>query len=139
MCIFSGCTTPNSLQMDLFQGYGRQLKLIHLNASSVEKRERMTAFATALSNAQALEKDISMFAYYPDYILKITGKSLTAENGSYILADDNSTAGSITAVIDINGEHVDFYFPGPEPVGSDTIYRSSMKADEFKKLVHYVG
>lgn len=137
-CIFSACSTPDSLQMNLFQGYGRQLKLIHLNASSSEKRERMQSFATALSDAQPLDKDISMFAYYPDYILEITGKSLTQTDTGYTL-DESSTTGSITAVIDINGDFVDFYFPGPQPEESTTIYRSAMSSDDFKKLVHYIG
>ena len=38
----SGCSsTPNSLQMDLSRGYGEHLKLLHLNASTSEKRERI--------------------------------------------------------------------------------------------------
>ena len=42
----SGCSsTPNSLQMDLSRGYGEHLKLLHLNASTSEKRERIQAFS----------------------------------------------------------------------------------------------
>lgn len=137
-CLFSGCTTPDSLQMDLFQGYGRQLKLIHLNASSTKNRERMEAFAKALSNAEPLEKDVSMFAYYPDYIIEINGRALTLDGDSYTIADTDEYTGSITAVIDINGDWVDFYFPGPEPEQSNTVYRSNLTAKEFKKLVHQV-
>lgn len=134
VCLLGGCTAPDSLQLNLYQGYGRQLKLIHLNASSNEKRERMNSFAAVLCEASPLEKDISMFAYYPDYILEIQGKSLVKSGSTFTLADDD-TAGTITAVIDINGENVDFYFPGPSPEESATIYRSKMTAKEFKKLV----
>lgn len=135
VCLLGGCTSPDSLQLDLFQGYGRQLKLIHLNASSTEKRERMNAFAMALSDASPLEKDISMFAYYPDYILEIKGKSLTQSGSTYTLAEADDPNATITAVIDINGENVDFYFPGPNPEESPKIYRSKITAKEFKKLV----
>lgn len=138
-CLFSGCNTPNSLQMDLFQGYGRELKLIHLNASSGEKRERMEAFAQALADSEPVEKDISMFAYYPDYRLEISGKALASGEGGagFTVVDTERTDGSITAVIDLNGDFVDFYFPGPDPEQSNTIYRSKMTAKEFRILVHH--
>jgi len=139
ICLFSGCDTPNSLQMDLFQGYGRELKLIHLNASSGEKRERMEAFAQALADSQPVDKDISMFAYYPDYRLVISGKALASEEGGagFTVADAEGRDSSITAVIDLNGDFVDFYFPGPDPEQSDTVYRSKMTAKEFRILVHH--
>lgn len=138
-CLLSGCDTPNSLQMDLFQGYGRELKLIHLNASSGENRERMEAFAQALADSQPVEKDISMFAYYPDYRLVISGKALASGEGGagFAVVDAPGQDSSITAVIDLNGDFVDFYFPGPDPERSDTIYRSKMTAKEFKVLVHH--
>ncbi len=142
VCALSGCSNPNSLQMDLSQGYGQQIKLIHLNASASEKRERMEAFAQALADSKPLEKDLSMFAYYPDYRLELSGKALTAaadQSGSgFTVVDVPSGSGAtLTAIVDINGDFVDFYFPGPAPEQSETIYRSAMAADDFKKLVHH--
>lgn len=134
-CLLGGCTSPDSLQLDLFQGYGRQLKLIHLNAGSSEKRERINSFAQSLCEASPLDKDISMFAYYPDYILEIKGRSLTQDGNTFKLAETEDGTGSITAVIDINGDNVDFYFPGSNPEESPVIYRSKISAIEFKKLV----
>ena len=48
----AGCSQPDALTLDLFQGYGQHLKLIHLNASSGEKEERMEAFSQVLENAR---------------------------------------------------------------------------------------
>ncbi len=122
LCLLTGCSNPNSIQMDLYQGYGENLKLIHLNASSGEKRERMEAFLQVIENAEPLEKDLSLFAYYPDYKLELEG----AEGFS----------GAITAIIDVNGDYIDFYYPGPYPERSDAIYRSRTTAQEFTELVH---
>lgn len=122
LCCLSGCDNPNSLQLDLTQGCGQQIKLIHLNASTAEKRERINAFLEVMQNAEPLKKDFSMFAYYPDYKLELAG------------TEDSS--GVITAIIDINGEYVDFYYPGPYPEASETIYRSPVSAKDFKNLVH---
>lgn len=121
ICSFSGCSNPNSMQLDLAWGYGDHLRLIHLNASTDEKRERMEAFSQAIREAEPLEKKLSAFAYYPDYQLEIT----PWENGK-----------KLTAIVDINGEYVDFYYPGPYPQQSETIYRSQMSAKEFKTLIH---
>lgn len=112
----SACAAPNSLQMTLSQGCGVELKLLHLNASSRERRERIEEFAAALEGAQALEKDISLFAYYPDYRLEI-------------VRDGAVTA----ALVDLNGSFLDFHYEGDA-----TIYRSPMTADEFKAVLHRV-
>ena len=117
LCFLAGCDHPDSLQLDLSRGYGERLKLIHLNASTEEKRERIEAFAAALEDAQPLDKDFSLFAYYPDYLLQIIGKDL-----------------SLTAIVDVNGDYVDFYFPDE---GTTQLYRSSMTAQEFVKLVNH--
>ncbi len=137
LCLMAGCDSPDALKMDLYQGYGDQIKLIHLNASSEENRERMDAFAQALVNAEPLEKDLSMFAYYPDYKLELSGKRLTVNGNDFALEDVSGRDGvSLTAIVDLNGDFVDFCFPGPAPEQSGTIYRSAMPAEEFKKLVH---
>ena len=110
----AGCSQPDALTLDLFQGYGQHLKLIHLNASSGEKEERMEAFSQVLENAEPLDKSFSLFAYYPDYLLELN------DNGQ-----------TTTAYVDVNGNYIDFYYDGEEQ-----LYRSNVTAEEFKKLVH---
>ena len=80
--------------MDLSRGYGEHLKLLHLNASTSEKRERIQAFSRVILEAEPLDKSLSMFAYYPDYLLEITPWE----------------GGKLTVIVDINGEYVDFYY-----------------------------
>ena len=67
--LLAGCSSPNSLQIDLFHGYGAQLKLLHLNASHSERETRIRSFAQVLAESEPLEKDIALVAYYPDYRL----------------------------------------------------------------------
>lgn len=110
----AGCSQPDALTLDLFQGYGQHLKLIHLNASSGEKEERMEAFSQVLENAEPLDKSFSLFAYYPDYLLELN------DNGQ-----------TTTAYVDVNGNYIDFYYDGEEQ-----LYRSNVTAAEFQKLVH---
>lgn len=111
----SGCSRPDALQLDLTQGYGRQTKLLHLNASNEKNLQRIEAFATLTEDAVPLDKDISLFAYYPDLTLTITR---------------DGQAGA-TAVVDINGDFVDFHFSG-----ETKLYRSQMSAADLKKLLH---
>lgn len=140
LSLLAGCARPNSLQIELSQGYGDEIKLIHLNASTAEKRERIETFARMLADAQPLEKELALFAYYPDYRLEITGMALAyTVNDTGAMTDVSLTEGddcSITAIVDVNGEYVDFYFPGPAPEKSDVIYRSALSASEFVKLVN---
>jgi len=111
----SGCTVPDSRQLDLSQGYGRQTKLLHLNASTEKSRQRIEAFTALTEGAQPLEKDISLFAYYPDLTLTITRDGVE----------------ELSVVVDINGEWVDFHYT------DDTqLYRSQMSSGDLKKLVH---
>ncbi len=109
-----GCSVPNSLQLDLYQGFGQNMKLLHLNASNHKNRQRIEEFASIVEGAEPLEKDIGLFAYYPDYILEIT------QNGR-----------KESIVLDINGEFLDFYYPDQQ-----VVYRSSMAVADFKKLLH---
>lgn len=121
LLFLSGCSNPNSLQMDLSRGYGDNLKLLHLNASSQKKRERIAAFSAVVQEAEPLDKPFSMFAYYPDYLLEITPWDET---------------GPLTVIIDVNGDFIDFYYPGPNPTESPTLYRSKTTAEEFFLLVN---
>ena len=141
LCFLTGCGNPDSLQLDLSRGYGEHLKLIHLNASSEEKRERIETFAGMLIDAQPLTKDYSLFAYYPDYDLRITGKALDYdldENG--VMRDVSLVTGkdlSLYAIVDVNGDYVDFIVPGVTDTDHPVIYRSAMTAEEFVKLVNH--
>lgn len=142
-CLLSGCRNPDSQQLDLYQGYGDHLKLIHLNASSAEKEERLSAFLRVLETGKPLEKDSSLFAYYPDYLLEISGRTLVSEGAdsegdapAFTVAEAEGRDVSITVIVDINGDFVDFRFPGPAPAQSDIIYRSKTTSQEFKALVH---
>lgn len=141
LCCLVGCRNPDSLQMDLSRGYGQNLKLIHLNSSTAEKRERIDTFIGVLTDAEPLEKDFSMFAYYPDYQLKITGKALDYKlDGDGVIQNVTVKEGvglTITAIVDVNGDFVDFTLPDVEAGGSSVIYRSVMTAEDFVKLVNH--
>lgn len=111
----SGCAVPDSLQLDVSQGYGLHTKLLHLNASTEKSRQRIEGFASLTEDAQPLEKDISLFAYYPDLTVTITR---------------DSTRGQ-TAVVDINGDYVDFHY-----LDEEQLYRSKMTPEDLKNLLH---
>lgn len=115
LLMLSGCSAPDSLQLDLSQGYGRQTKLLHLNASTEKRRLRIEAFAALIEDAQPLDKDISLFAYYPDLTMTITRDGQVGP----------------TAIVDINGDFVDFHYSG-----ETRLYRSKVSALEFKGLLH---
>lgn len=121
LCLFffvfllAGCETAS--QLDLSRGYGEHLRLIHLSKGSGEDYQRIIDFHSALQDPLPLEKGISLFSYYPDYLLEIH-------------AADPSL--NLSAFIDINGDHVDFYYIGQE----DTVYRAKVSAEEFLALVH---
>lgn len=114
LTLLTGCSSPDALQLDLSQGFGSQLKLLHLNASTQERRRRIQDFHALLENAQPLEKDLSLFAYYPDYRLEL-------------LRDGER----VTVIMDVNGEFVDFHY-----LDEDVIYRSALSAKDLKRLIH---
>ena len=95
LLLLSGCESASRL--NLSQGYGNGLKLVHLSAGSGETYQRITDFQAALENSTPLEKDPAL-----------------------------------QAVVDINGDFVDFYYVGQE----DTLYRAQASAEEFLALVH---
>ena len=66
--------------------------------------------------AQPLDKDITLFAYYPDYRLEIRREGQSTQ-----------------ALVDLNGAFLDFHY-----VGQDQVYRSAMTAEEFKAMLHRV-
>lgn len=115
LSLLAGCETAS--QLDLTQGYGEELKLLHLSAGSGEDLERIHEFQDVLADSEPLDKDLSLFAYYPDYLLTIR------EPGGQ---------GNVDAVIDINDKFVDFYYVGQE----DALYRANMCAEDFLELVH---
>lgn len=121
LCVLcAGCSQPDSLTLDLSQGYGQHLKLLHLNASTAEKKELLESLAQVLENSEPLDKDFSLFAYYPDYLLE--------------LQDNGQTT---TAIVDVNGDYIDFYYPGETLEEPQQLYRSQITAAEFRKLVHW--
>lgn len=128
LCALGGCTAPDSLKLDLYQGYHRELHLLHWNASNSEQTEKIEFLARSFDGAVALEKELSQFAYYPDYRLVIHGKSIAldmTEDGtpqSVHVVDE--PGGTIEAIVDMNADkYVDFYLP--ESDYPDTLFRSS--------------
>ena len=120
LCALHSPITP-SFSMLLFAGHpsnGPDPGLRTPNkASALERkhRQRIEDFAAVTEDAQPLDKDFSLFAYYPDMTLTITR---------------DGQAGP-TAVVDINGEYVDFYYSG-----ETQLYRSKMSSVDLKKLIH---
>ena len=110
----AGCTQPDALTLDLSHGYGQHTQLIHLNASSSQKAQRLEGFYQVLEDAEPLDKEFSLFTYYPDYLLEL-----------------NRNGQTTTAYVDVNGQYIDFYYEGEEQ-----LYRSHTTAEEFRQLVH---
>ena len=73
-----------------------------------------------LEDAEPLDKDFSLFAYYPDYFLQI----------------NQAGSGTVGAVVDVNGDYIDFYYLGEDVAEEPQLYRSHTTAADFKKLVH---
>ena len=65
-------------------------------------------------DAEPLDKEFSLFTYYPDYLLEL-----------------NRNGQTTTAYVDVNGQYIDFYYEGEEQ-----LYRSHTTAEEFRQLVH---
>ena len=108
----AGCTQPDALTLDLSHGYGQHTKLIHLNASSSQKAQRLEGFYQVLEDAEPLDKEFSLFTYYPDYLLEL-----------------NRNGQTTTAYVDVNGQYIDYE-------GEEQLYRSHTTAEEFRQLVH---
>ena len=67
-----------------------------------------------LEDAEPLDKEFSLFTYYPDYLLELRRNGQTT-----------------TAYVDVNGQYIDFYYEGEEQ-----LYRSHTTAEEFRQLGH---
>lgn len=118
----TGCTEiPDSLQMDVSRGSKPEQKLLHVNASDETKRNQINGIKQALTDAKATDKPIDYLGYYPDYIIEI---------------HTQTTGETIKAVVDINREKVEFYYPGPSPAENDTVYLSDMSSEEFLQYIH---
>jgi Type III secretory pathway, lipoprotein EscJ len=122
LCFFAGCTSPDSMQLSVYNDAEKELKLLHLNASSSEKKQKIEAVYRIISDAEPIEKDLSLFAFYPDFAIDI----LMPENKGE----------TVSVVLDLNDEYIDFYYPGPYPAADANIYRSSFHPDELKKIIH---
>ena len=120
LALCAGCSRPDAQTLDLLQGYGNQTKLLHLNASSSQKAQRIEGFCQVLEDAEPLDKDFSLFAYYPDYFLQI----------------NQAGSGTVGAIVDVNGDYIDFYYLGEDVAEEPQLYRSHTTAADFKKLVH---
>lgn len=121
---FTACDTPNEYQMDIYKGVQAELKLLHLNASNSQKKWQIEGIAQALRDAEAIEKDVSLFGYYPDFTVEVT------------LPDHPDQM--IRAVVDLNGEWVEFYYLENSAITGAGLYRSKVSAEDFLAYIHVV-
>gem|GEM_PF-1383343 len=121
---FTACETPDDFQLDIYKGAQAELKLLHLNANGSQKKWQIEGIAGALRDAEAIEKDISLFGYYPDFTVEVTSPENPAE--------------TIRAVVDINGEWVEFYYMENSAITGEGLYRSKVSAEDFLAFIHVV-
>lgn len=127
MLIFSlicgACTVPDDMQMDVYLGAAKDLKLLHVNASSSNKEKQIQKIYEALTDAEPTDKPIELFAFYPDYTIEVD--DLEAANDQ-----------RISVVLDINHDRLEFYYIGDDAENPVVIYRSNMSVEEFKSYMH---
>lgn len=121
---FTACDIPDDFQMDIYKGVQAELKILHLNASNSQKKWQIEGIAGALRDAEAIEKNISLFAYYPDFTVEVTSPENPAK--------------TIRAVVDINGEWVEFYYLENSAITDEGLYRSNVSAEDFLAFIHVV-
>ncbi len=122
LLIFSGCgIKPSDMYMDIYNGTDRELKLLHINANDDKRINQMNGILSAIENAEASDKPMELFAFYPDYTIEASP-----------LGSDEI----ITVVLDVTSEYVQFYYPGPNPEKSDVVYISDMPSEEFMDLIN---
>lgn len=121
---FTACGTPDDFQLDIYKGVQAELKLLHLNASNSQKKWQMEGIAGALRDADSIEKDISLMGYYPDFTVEVT----SPENPDQ----------TIRAVVDINGDWVEFYYLENSAITGGGLYRSKVSAEDFLAFIHAV-
>lgn len=120
----SGCSVPDDMQLDVYLGTTEDLKLLHVNASTQEKQLQIEKIHEAVTDIEAIDKPLDLFAFYPDYT---------------IVVDDleDETAERITVVLDINRDRLELYRVQNGEI-SPTLYRSNMSVEEFKSYMNLV-
>lgn len=123
---FSACSEfdPRDLKMDVYRGTDTESKLLHIVSNTQEKIDQMNGIREAISvdNAVPTDKAMDLLGYYPDYRIEV-----------YPRGEE-----SFTAIVDISYDRVEFYYPGPNPEESDTIYLSNVSAEDFMILINSV-
>ncbi len=118
----AGCgTKPSDMQMDVYNGNSKDLKLLHVKANDEAKVNQMSGILSAIENAEASDKPMELFAFYPDYTIEISP-----------MGSDEV----ITVVLDVTSEYVQFYYPGPNPEASDVVYISELSSQEFMDYIN---
>ena len=131
LLLFGACSdmrTPDDMQMDIYLGAHKELKLLHINASNSEKENQIRKIYEAVADAYPTDKPMEFFAFYPDYTIEVD--DLDAPD-----ADQR-----IKVVFDVNGDRLEFYHTdeaSEEPDEAPVIYRSNMSVDEFKTYLHW--
>lgn len=118
----AACQSPDDLQLDIYKGTAAELKLLHLNASNAARKNIIEGITRAITEAEATDKPMELLGFYPDYTISVTAPEDLQKQ--------------LTVVLDLNGEWVEFYYPGPYPQQDGIVYRSKMPATEFFELLN---
>ena len=119
LVVSTACSAvPDEMQADIYLGASKELKLLHINASSDEKEERIRKIYEAVTDAVPTDKPMELFAFYPDYTIEVD--DLGADS------DDR-----IEVVLDVNRDRLEFYY-AQDGSEEKVIYRSNMGVPEFK-------
>lgn len=112
---------PSDMYMDIYNGNSRELKLLHVKANDATRIGQIEGILSAIEDAEEIDKPMDLFGYYPDYLIDICPRG---------------TEEILTVVVDLNGDYVEFYYPGPNPEPSEVVYRSSITAEEFSNFIN---
>ena len=124
----SGMSIPDDMQMDIYLGDHKELKLLHINASNSEKETQIRKIYEAVTDAYPTDKPMELFAFYPDYTIEVDD------------LESSEPDQRIKVVFDVNGDRLEFYHIDEESEDSGetpVIYRSNMSVDEFKTYLHW--
>lgn len=123
LILCSSCSNvPDNMQADIYLGTTKDLKLLHLNASTAKKEEQIQKMYEAVTDASPIDKPIELFAFYPDYTIEVD--DLSSDSGE-----------RIQVVLDVNRDRLEFYSI-KDGDDSSTIYLSNMSVDEFKTYIN---